>query len=313
MCQPTDLRQLGKWSEGGWVSLTQWGLFGSDGWLMERWLRKRKLAVSIIYLGLFFFWTFPKLVAFVIQASQNIIFPYCVMQLLSYFWFIFPTLARQSGGQLQLLRWPRHLFCPSDPIWVLLCACQSHAYEEGGSGLYVVSFKCLIKVSTCCSQTPFSPHSPCPLSNSLTYTILYIYIWWYIYTTYMVSVYERISFRFLQGFLFSLLSAVICSLLYLFASQMSTPVLLSTYLYLRLLLHLFLWLSTALNTYFCHPYLAMDVMCRFLPPQPDNIVWLSGSVWSGFYDECGEWFLLFRVYDSLGACYDCHVNELSEF
>jgi len=202
MCQPTDLRQLGKWSEGGWVSLTQWGLFGSDGWLMERWLRKRKLAVSIIYLGLFFFWTFPKLVAFVIQASQNIIFPYCVMQLLSYFRFIFPTLARQSGGQLQLLRWPRHLFCPSDPIWVLLCACQSHAYEEGGSGLYVVSFKCLIKVSTCCSQTPFPPFTMSFVQFAYIYNIIYIYIWWYIYTTYMVSVYERISFRFLQGFCF---------------------------------------------------------------------------------------------------------------
>lgn len=180
MCQPTDLRQLGKWSEGGWVSLTQWGLFGSDGWLMERWLRKRKLAVSIIYLCLFFL-MFPKLVAFVIQASQNIIFPYCVMQLLSYFRFIFPTLARQSGGQLQLLRWPRHLFCPSDPIWVLLCACQSHAYEEGGSGLYVVSFKCLIKVSTCCSQTPVPPFTMSFVQFAYIYNIIYIYIYMMVY------------------------------------------------------------------------------------------------------------------------------------
>lgn len=124
------------------------------------------------------------------------------MQLLSYFRFIFPTLARQSGGQLQLLRWPRHLFCPSDPIWVLLCACQSHAYEEGGSGLYVVSFKCLIKVSTCCSQTPFPPFTMSFVQFAYIYNIIYIYIWWYIYTTYMVSVYERISFRFLQGFCF---------------------------------------------------------------------------------------------------------------
>jgi len=74
----------------------------------------------------------------------------------------------------------------------------------------------------------------------------------------MVSVCKKDFISFLSGFLFSLLSGVICSLLYLFASQMSTAVLLSTYLYRRHSSLLFLRLSSALNTYFCHPYLAMD-------------------------------------------------------
>lgn len=48
------------------------------------------------------------------------------------------------------------------PPWALLFACQSHAhgsYREGGSGLYVVSLKCLIKVSTCCCPPLIRPYA----------------------------------------------------------------------------------------------------------------------------------------------------------
>jgi len=111
----------------------------------------------------------------------------------------------------------------------------------------------------------------------------------------MVSVCERISFRFFQAFCFPC-----CRVLFVrfYTSLLAKCRLLSFCLPISIagprsfsffdspvhLIHIFVTLIWPWTP-----------MCRLLPPQPDNIVWLSGSVWSGFYDECREWFLLFRA------------------
>lgn len=121
-----------------------------------------------------------KLVAIVMRAgsSQNVVLlSHCYfvaifgwIYIYIYFFF-FPPKCRTIA--IVALTSPPH---DPDPIYsgALLFACQSHAYREGGSGLYVVSFKCLIKVSTCCSPNPppsiHHVHVLCPFPSQL-------YIW----------------------------------------------------------------------------------------------------------------------------------------
>lgn len=176
---------------------------------MERRLRKRKLAVSIIYLAFYYFGHEI--------SCENVFSSHCGWSLLFSF--------------LPAKCWTIAIVAlTSDPIrsGALLFACQSHAhgsYREGGSGLYVVSLKCLIKVSTCCSLAAPNPTLTTPMSfvwfayNYMVY--MYIrggytgdsYVWYGM----CVKGFHFISFRLACSgsvffFLFSLLSGVICSL-----------------------------------------------------------------------------------------------------